>query len=91
MLIVNQLIYVFYETVPQFVKFLRKCGLDDAWIFILLVLVPLYFLFNVIFNLTERVSNVIRTLRDGFLWFVNGYYRILYMMNPGFRTVVELI
>lgn len=61
-----------------------RCGLHEIQIFILFAIVPLYFLGFV----TERVRNFIRSIRDSIYWFVNGYYRVLYMMNPGFRTVI---
>ena len=61
-----------------------RCGMHEILIFILLAAVPLYFLGFV----TERVRNFIRSTRETIYSFVNGYYRVLYMMNPGFRTVI---
>jgi len=84
--LINQLPYSIGDHMLAIVKFLKSCGMHEIQIFLLLVFVPLFFLGFV----TERIRNAIRSIRETIYWFVNGYYRVLYMMNPGFRTVVFL-
>ena len=73
----------FVGQIHEFLKY--RCGMHEFHIYILLSIVPLYFLGFV----TERIRNFYQSIRDSIFWFVNGYYRVLYMMNPGFRTVVN--
>ena len=83
--IMSGLAYNIGALVGHITRFLKyRCGMHEMWIYILLSIVPLYFLGFV----TERIRNFYHAVRDSFYWFVNGYYRVLYMMNPGFRRVL---
>ena len=87
----NPILYFFARFLPNWMiekeeRILRNSWLtwlDEIWIFLLLIFFLTYFLTS----LGGQVTNLFRRLLEIIYFFINGYYRILYMMNQGFRTV----
>ena len=85
----SPILYIFSDFLPnwlvEIINVLRRSGLNEIWILLLLTFIPTYFLTS----LGGRIANLIKRILDIISFFINGYYRILYMMNPGFRTVSD--